>query len=77
MSFCGGNGNPFAYPRVGFHTIRNHNEIGVRVADEEQVEVSAQDARAGETPHVTRYVLGISLTLIILLFAGLLIYSYR
>ena len=57
--------------------IRNHNETGARMADEEKVEVSAQDARAGETPHVTRYVLGISLTLIVILFAGLLLYSYR
>ena len=47
------------------------------MADDEKIEVTAQDARAGSTPHVTRYVLGISLTLVVVLFAALLIFSYR
>lgn len=34
--------------------------------------VSQQEARGGVTPHVTRYVLGISLTLIVIAFAILL-----
>jgi len=36
------------------------------------VHVSTEDVRAGATPHVTRYVLGISLVLIIVIFAWLL-----
>lgn len=48
--------------------------MGARMAEDEKVEVSAQDARAGETPHVTRYVLAISLTLVVIAFAALLIF---
>ena len=47
------------------------------MADKDQIEVTAQEARGGETPHVTRYVLGISLTLVVVLFAVLLIYFQR
>jgi len=57
--------------------IRNHNELGAQMADEEKIEVTGQEARAGATPHVTRYVLGISLTLVIILFAALLIFFQR
>ncbi|MBP2277229.1 MULTISPECIES: hypothetical protein [Sphingomonas] len=46
------------------------------MADDEKIEVSAQDARAGATPHVTRYVLAISLTLTVVALAALLIF-YR
>ena len=46
-------------------------------ADNERIEVTAQDARGGETPHVTRYVLGISLTLVVILFAALLVFFQR
>lgn len=35
------------------------------MADEEQ-HISAQDARGGATPHVVRYVLGISLALAVI-----------
>lgn len=39
----------------------------------EETHIEAEDARAGATPHVTRYVLGISLVLIIAVFAWLFI----
>ncbi|WP_242096804.1 MULTISPECIES: hypothetical protein [unclassified Sphingomonas] len=39
----------------------------------ERIEVEAQDARAGATPGVTRYVLGISLILIVAIFAFLIL----
>jgi hypothetical protein len=47
------------------------------MAEDDQIELSKQDARAGSTPHVTRYVLGISLGLIIVIFAVLLLFSQR
>lgn len=44
------------------------------MADEnEKVRVSGEEARGGETPGVTRYVLGISLVLVIVVFAILLL----
>lgn len=33
---------------------------------DEEVHIQAEDARAGETPHIVRYVLGISLTLTVI-----------
>lgn len=42
------------------------------MADERPQHISVEDARAGETPHVTRYVLGISLIAVIILFAIIL-----
>ena len=39
------------------------------MADERQEQVTTTEARAGVTPHMTRYVLGISLVLVIVLFA--------
>ncbi|MEH3157578.1 MAG: hypothetical protein PGN08_00880 [Sphingomonas taxi] len=39
----------------------------------ETVHVSTTEARAGSTPGVTRYVLGISLVLIVVIFAFLLL----
>lgn len=47
------------------------------MVDDDKIEISKQDARAGATPHVTRYVLGISLTAIVVIFAVLLIFSQR
>ena len=35
----------------------------------EKIHVSGQDARAGSTPHMTRYILPISLVLVIAIFA--------
>lgn len=44
------------------------------MADEEQIHVTTEEARGGETPGVTRYVLAISLTLVVVLFAAILIF---
>jgi flagellar biogenesis protein FliO len=41
--------------------------------DNEQVEVTTEEARAGATPHMTRYILGISLVLVVVIFAFLLL----
>lgn len=44
---------------------------------DEHIEKSTDDARAGETPHVTRVVLGISLPLVIIAFVVLVwIYAF-
>ena len=44
------------------------------MADEnEPIHVDAQEARAGATPHMTRYVLGISLVLITAIYAFLVL----
>lgn len=40
---------------------------------DEHIEESKTDARAGETPHIVRYVLWISLALIVVLFAVLVL----
>ncbi|WP_404371101.1 hypothetical protein AB5I39_03245 [Sphingomonas sp. MMS24-J45] len=47
------------------------------MADDEQIHISTDEARSGETPRVTRYVLGISLALVVVLFAALLIFFQR
>ena len=39
---------------------------------ERQEELTKTEARAGATPHVTRYVLGIGLVLVIVIFAVIL-----
>ena len=39
------------------------------MSDERPEQVTTTEARAGYTPHMTRYVLGISLVLVVLLFA--------
>jgi len=41
--------------------------------DQQEQHISTTEARAGTTPHMTRYVLGVGLTLIVLLFALLLL----
>jgi hypothetical protein len=38
----------------------------------EQTHLTGEEARSGATPHMTRYILGISLVLVILVFAFLL-----
>jgi hypothetical protein len=44
------------------------------MADEnEPTHVEAERARAGATPHMTRYILGISLVLIIVIYAYLVL----
>ncbi len=40
--------------------------------DEPQIELTKTEARAGTTPHIVRYVLGISLVLVIVAFAVIL-----
>ncbi|MDQ1230099.1 hypothetical protein [Sphingomonas sp. SORGH_AS_0879] len=40
---------------------------------EHPIHVSREDARAGSTPHVTRYILPISLALVIVIFAYLVL----
>lgn len=37
--------------------------------------ITTEEARAGETPHVTRYVLGASLLLVVMVFAWLFLTS--
>lgn len=39
----------------------------------ERIHVETDDARAGATPHMTRYILAISLVLVIAIFAYLVI----
>ncbi|MES3154560.1 hypothetical protein [Sphingomonas faeni] len=39
----------------------------------EPIHIDADDARAGATPHMTRYILAISLVLVIAIFAFLVI----
>ncbi|MBX3564236.1 MAG: hypothetical protein KF730_06615 [Sphingomonas sp.] len=43
--------------------------------NEEPIHVSTEDARSGETPHVTRYVLGFGLLLVLVAFA-LILYAW-
>lgn len=40
---------------------------------DDRTHLSTDDARAGATPHMTRYILGISLVLIIVVFAFILL----
>ena len=40
---------------------------------DEQIEISTDEARAGSTPHMTRYILGFSLVLVIVIFAILVL----
>lgn len=46
--------------------------MGAGMGDGDKVRVDGDEARAGATPHVTRYVLGISLGLVVVLFAIIL-----
>ncbi len=43
------------------------------VDDNDAPRIDAQDARAGSTPHMTRYILAVSMVLVIALFALLLL----
>jgi len=40
---------------------------------DEPTHIEAEEARAGATPHMTRYILGISLVLIIVIYAFLVL----
>lgn len=46
------------------------------MADKEEIHLTRREARAGASTHVVRYVLSISLVLIVILFA-LLLFVYR
>lgn len=41
--------------------------------NDETIHIDAEDARAGATPHMTRYVLGFGLALVIAAFAVILL----
>jgi hypothetical protein len=43
------------------------------VDDVNPIHVETEDARAGTTPHMTRYILGISLVLLIVIYAILVL----
>jgi hypothetical protein len=45
---------------------------GASMSEQQQEHVTTTEARAGATPHMTRYVLGIGLVLVIVLFAFIL-----
>ena len=45
--------------------------------DDDQVHLNAERARGGSTPGISRYVLGISLALVIVLFAFIVLYGVR
>ena len=51
--------------------LRPHNERNRGIMDERE-HIDTTSARAGATPHMTRYILPISLGLVIILFALLL-----
>ena len=42
------------------------------MAENEETHITTDDARAGATPHMTRYVLGFGLVLVIIAFAVIL-----
>lgn len=42
------------------------------MADDPQKHISTEEARAGETPHIVRYILAISLAAVVVLFAIIL-----
>ena len=45
---------------------------GASMSEEQPEHLTTTEARAGSTPHMTRYVLGIGLALVIVLFAFIL-----
>ncbi len=45
------------------------SKIGNAMPDEQTEHVTTTEARAGSTPHVTRYVLGVGLLLVVAIFA--------
>jgi hypothetical protein len=42
--------------------------------NDDSIHIATEDARAGATPHMTRYVLGIGLVLVIVAFAIILLF---
>lgn len=51
--------------------------VRLRHMDDDHIERTENEARAGTTPHIVRYVLGFSLTLAILAMAAILISYFR
>ena len=49
----------------------NLKAIGIKMPDQPE-HVTTTEARAGSTPHMTRYVLGVGLALVIVIFAIIL-----
>ncbi|WP_223276457.1 hypothetical protein [Sphingomonas daechungensis] len=45
------------------------------MSDERPEQLTTTEARAGATPHVTRYVLGVGLALVIVLFAIIYLFA--
>ena len=52
---------------AGFKSI-----VGTAMPDQQPEHVTTTEARAGSTPHMTRYVLGVGLALVIAIFAIIL-----
>jgi hypothetical protein len=46
--------------------------VGIAMPDQQTEHVTTTEARAGSTPHMTRYVLGVGLLLVIAIFAVIL-----
>ncbi len=51
--------------------LASEHHLGIRMT-EHQEELTKTEARAGTTPHVARYVLGVGLVLVIVIFAIIL-----
>ena len=46
--------------------------VGMKMPDQQPEHVTTTEARAGSTPHMTRYVLGVGLVLVVVIFAIIL-----
>lgn len=61
---------------MGQHAALAHETVsyphGASMSNEQPEHLTTTEARAGSTPHMTRYVLGIGLALVIVLFAFIL-----
>ena len=44
------------------------------MAENEPIHIDSDDARAGATPHMTRYILGFSLVLVVIAFAAIYLF---
>jgi hypothetical protein len=58
--------------RVAVEDVKN-KKGSAAIMDEGEPHISTTEARAGATPHMTRYVLSIGLGLVVLLFALILL----
>lgn len=55
------------------HCVRGFTWREQSALEDEQVELTRTEARAGQSNHVTRYVLGISLVLIVIVFTVIVV----